>query len=125
MVPDDYDAEERYPLVIGLHGYGSNYERFSELFRRPYRTDTSRKSMKIRFIYAAPCAPHPMATGTEPGYSWTLREEGPGEKTIWMGADYISSLPRELLKSFNVNTTRVYLLGFFTGREHGLQHWPQ
>ncbi len=115
VLPDDYDAEEIYPLVIGLHGYGSNYERFSDLFRRPYRTDTSRKPMKIRFIYAAPCAPYPMATGTEPGYSWTLREEGLGEKTVFMGADYISSLPLELLKSFNVDTNRVYLLGFSQG----------
>ncbi len=115
VVPEDYDAEERYPLVIGLHGYGSNYERFSDLFQRPYKTDTSKKSMKIGFIYAAPCAPYPMAVGSEPGYSWTIRQEGLDEKTIKLDADYISSLALELLKSFNVDTNRVYLLGFSQG----------
>jgi len=111
IVPEDYDAEERYPLVIGLHGYGSNYERFSDLFRRDPKSDTA----GIDFIYAAPCAPYPITGGTEPGYSWTLREEDLDEKTIWMDSDYITSLLRELIKSYNVDTTRVYLLGFSQG----------
>ena len=111
IVPEDYDAEERYPLVIGLHGYGSNYERFSDLFRREPKSDNPR----VGFIYAAPCAPYPVSGGSEPGYSWTLREEGLAEKTIWMDSDYITSLPRELIKSYNVDTTRVYLLGFSQG----------
>ncbi|MEO0191904.1 MAG: alpha/beta hydrolase-fold protein [candidate division WOR-3 bacterium] len=115
VVPEDYDAEERYPLVIGLHGYGSDPKQFSDLFRRPYKTDTTKKSMKISFIYAVPCAPYPVSLGGKPGYSWTPPEGEIGKRAIWMDADYITSLPRELLKSYNIDTTRVYLLGFSQG----------
>jgi len=115
VVPEDYDAEKRYPLVIGLHGYGSNYERFSDIFRRSSKADTTEKAAGIDFIYAAPCAPYPMAGGPEPGYSWTLREKEMGEKTLRMDEAYITSLPLEILKSWNVDTTQVYLLGFSQG----------
>lgn len=115
VVPEGYDAEKRYPLVIGLHGYGSNYERFSDLFRKDSKSDTAGKATGVDFIYAAPCAPYPMAGGPEPGYSWTLCEEELGEKTLVMDDDYITSLPLEILKSWNVDTTQVYLLGFSQG----------
>jgi phospholipase/carboxylesterase len=115
VVPEDYNAEDRYPLVIGLHGYGSNYDRFSDLFRRDSKSDTAGKATGVDFIYAAPCAPYPMAGGPEPGYSWTLRDEELGEKSLVMDEDYITSLPLEILNSWNVDTTQVYLLGFSQG----------
>ncbi|TRZ41827.1 alpha/beta hydrolase [Robertkochia solimangrovi] len=63
-LPDNYDPDKPYTLVIGLHGYGSSAEGFLAL-SKPF-TDAG-------FIFAAPEAyyPVPLDNG-KLGYEWFL-----------------------------------------------------
>lgn len=52
---------EPMPLVVGLHGYGSNAASFAGLYGRIDSTG---------FIYAVPETPYPVTGGRETGFAW-------------------------------------------------------
>jgi len=106
-LPEDYDPEKKYRLVVGLHGYGSNSDRFIALWERFGKPD---------FIYAVPQAPYPFPVGKKVGYSWGLGETAEDEltdKTSTMSEDYIITVIQNLKQQYSV--AEIYLLGFSQG----------
>ncbi|MBN2601204.1 MAG: tetratricopeptide repeat protein, partial [Candidatus Marinimicrobia bacterium] len=54
-VPPDFDPDQEYPLLIGLHGYTGNAESMSRLWRL---------FKKQNFIYVCPEAPYTVVSST-------------------------------------------------------------
>ncbi|MBC8526768.1 MAG: hypothetical protein ISS28_01925 [Candidatus Cloacimonetes bacterium] len=105
-IPEDYDPNKSYPIIIGLHGYGSSLDRFMKLWK-----DFSESGC----IYVVPQAPYPFNIGKEIGYSWNLRvdDEEISKKTKEMSEQYIVDIVQELSEKYN--TENFYLLGFSQG----------
>ncbi|MBN2207714.1 MAG: hypothetical protein JW759_00225 [Candidatus Coatesbacteria bacterium] len=105
--PEGYDAEKTYPLLVGLHGYGSDPESFVGLWER---------FDNAQFIYAVPQAPYPYLRGNEQGYSWSapLPDEDPAsEQSKLQSEEYVANVVKYLKKQYKVGDT--YLLGFSQG----------
>jgi phospholipase/carboxylesterase len=97
----------KYPLVVGLHGYGSNPDRFITLWERFAGHD---------FIYAVPRAPYPFLVGKWIGYSWAKGIPGHrlmSERATTMTERYIAGVVKNLCNQYSVSD--VYLLGFSQG----------
>ncbi len=109
-LPAAFDPEKSYSLVVGLHGYGDNAEKYATLW------DSNK--LEIDFIYAAMEAPYPFSVGKEIGYSWFLRMD-PAEHTELMdiaGGMTVSNVLNciELLKK-EYKTGKIFLTGFSQG----------
>ena len=107
MLPDDYDPARQYPMIVGLHGYGSNIDRFIGLYDRFENHD---------FIYATPRAPFPFFNGSDLGYSWNEGDQN--DPDFWMRStenaiEYVAGAVEQLKDRYNVG--EVYLLGFSQG----------
>jgi len=106
-VPANFDSTKSYPLVVGLHGWGSNADGFLKLwdvFGDP------------EFIFAIPQAPYTFSLGKDIGYSW--EEWIPDEEELTLQArteseEYIMRVVQILEGSHNVDET--YLMGFSQG----------
>lgn len=104
-LPLDFDPRKRYPLVVGLHGFGSNHESFTGLW--------SRFGADPQFIYACPQGPYPVA-GRAPGFSWYTDADSatwPSVRTA--SEEYVLDVVRLLSARYRVSD--VYLLGFSQG----------
>lgn len=107
-VPADYDADEPTPLIVLLHGYGSNGPRQTEYFGLGDIVDD------YGFLLASP-------TGT--------RETQGNQSTFWNASDaccnffgsevddvaYIMAIINEMKDRYNVDERRVYLVGHSNG----------
>jgi phospholipase/carboxylesterase len=107
QLPDNFDPERSYPLVIGLHGYGANPDRYLTNW---YAFDSP------EFIYAVPQAPYAYWQGTYLGYSWWLL--GADDPEQWrhgvdLSQDYVLGVVDELTSQYNVSS--IYALGFSQG----------
>jgi phospholipase/carboxylesterase len=108
-LPYDYDADSgrSYPLVVGLHGYGSNAESFfaaGKLFAEE------------GIIYAVPQAPYTFLGSSGLGYSWTLRNTNDREvsdRSSALTIDYVVKVVENLKAQYQVGD--VYLFGFSQG----------
>lgn len=108
-LPDDYDADSgrSYPLVIGLHGYGSSAEHFfiaGKLFT------------EAGIIYAVPRAPYTFLSSSELGYSWSLRSASDPEasdRSSALAIDYVVEVVENLREQYQASD--VYLFGFSQG----------
>jgi phospholipase/carboxylesterase len=106
-LPDGWSPDSSYPLVVGLHGYGSNPEQFNSLYERAGRP---------RVIFASLRAPYPLNIGGEPGYSWstwTDTDTAVGPASSQMSAEAVSRLVMELKMRYRAGD--VYVLGFSQG----------
>jgi phospholipase/carboxylesterase len=106
-LPENYDPAKSYPLVVGLHGYGSNPDRFITLWERFANRD---------FIYASPRAPYPFLVGEWVGYSWDVRIHGHRlmtQRATAMTEAYVARVVKELTHRYKAED--VYLLGFSQG----------
>jgi phospholipase/carboxylesterase len=105
-LPADYSPNKAYPLVIGLHGYGSSAGRFSSnwfAFDNP------------QFIYACPNAPYPVP-GFADQYGWFLLNTGipeAEEHSRRYAVDYAAAVIAALKAKYNVS--QVFVLGFSQG----------
>lgn len=107
QLPEDYDTDKSYKLVIGLHGGGSSPENLINLW------DDSRK---IDFIYAVPQAPYSWLVGESIGYDWSLWPSGDTglmKRASDITPDYISDLLNFLNQKYKIKES--YLLGFSQG----------
>ncbi len=104
--PENYDSDQSYPLIIGLHGFGSNPDSFITLFDRFENPD---------FIYASPRAPYNREGGGQPGFSWFTWAEDPDYnlRVQDMTVEYVANTVNELTAEYNISD--VYLLGFSQG----------
>jgi phospholipase/carboxylesterase len=106
--PDNYDSTKAYPLLIMLHGYGSNGDSFLNI---------RDKMGASGFFVTAPRGPY--ATSilglNKPSYSWFYLTS---DKSLWRKADpyvidYIINIVRQVKSKHNVSG--VYLLGHSQG----------
>jgi len=102
-LPDPYDSTRTYPLVLGLHGFGSSPESF--LAVREYFGATD-------FFFAALRAPY---LAVQDGFSWSRRDAGPQVDATTTSAtiEYIATTIREIRQRYPVS--EVHLLGFSQG----------
>jgi len=107
--PENFNADEKYNLVIGLHGSGGNTEAFSTLWKFLDKPD---------FIFVVPEAPYPRSQTIgikRKQYFWDipgLKEEFrvKGDKLI---EKYILGVINEFSKNHKID--KVYLLGHSAG----------
>jgi predicted esterase len=107
QLPEGYDADQTYPLVVGLHGHGGRGDEFftpAPMFA------------KAGVIYAVLQAPYALAMAGRIGYSWNLRgvdneagDQGENELSI----RYILTAVDALEEKFHPDD--VYLMGFSQG----------
>ncbi|MBU0509428.1 dienelactone hydrolase family protein [bacterium] len=108
VLPTDYDPNQRYPLVVLLHSYGSNPERFAEVTSFINTTD---------FIYAVPEAPYSVLDATGRTFSH-LRERGnfhEDEGSARHTAEWIVSVADDMMKRYPIDGTRFSIIGFSQG----------
>lgn len=109
--PDDRNPEQRYPLVVGLHGYGDNGENFARLF--------AARGLETGFFFCVPQAPYAFSPGERLGYSWTREgeglPEGAGRQSYRLSREYVLSVIDEVRRQYPIDERRVFLLGFSQG----------
>ncbi len=107
LLPADYDPARVYPLVIGLHGFGSDLDRFATLW---YALDNP------QFILAVPQAPYAIPPVEGGGASWLPKEdletERWNEAAAW-SQEYVLATAQGLWQTHPTSAT--YLLGFSQG----------
>lgn len=107
FLPTDYDPHTAYPLVVGLHGFGSGPDEYVKLWKRFETVD---------FIYVVPQAPYPFLSDIDAvGYSWgywTATSSLP-PRSWKMSQDYVADVIEQMRSLYQVSD--VYLLGFSQG----------
>jgi phospholipase/carboxylesterase len=107
QLPEDYDPDKSYKLVIVMHGGGSSPENLINLWQ---------DHGKIDFIYAVPQAPYSWLVGESIGYDWSLWPSGKMEliqRASELTGDYIYDLLNFLNRKYKIEES--YLLGFSQG----------
>ncbi|NQU54542.1 MAG: hypothetical protein HQ522_18625 [Bacteroidetes bacterium] len=107
QMPDNYNPDKSYPLVISLHGGGSSFETFKNIWRH---------FENPRFIMATPEAPYKWLMGDKIGYDWSGWPSGDSvfmKRAIKLTSKYIENLILVLKEKYKVN--EVFLLGFSQG----------
>ena len=108
-LPDDFDEDKSYTLVVGLHGNGGNPTEFSSLWKDMGEHD---------FIYAIPGAPYPhtrYVSSKWDQYYWDFHS---GEKEIRLMNDqvvekYVLKTIEHFSRMYNIKD--VFLFGFSAG----------
>ena len=106
-LPAGYDSSRTYPLVIGLHGYGSNPKSFLGLYERAGSPD---------IIYVCLQAPYAFGAGRNLAYSWSTWSRDDStieEQSARLSSDFIASAAQKLSDRYHANGT--WLLGFSQG----------
>jgi phospholipase/carboxylesterase len=105
--PDGYDPEQRYPLVILLHGFGAQ---MGDLAGVCSAIDTR------AYLYALPNAPVRIQVGPGlVGYGWTSDPFRDSDGELDMAADKLAAFFREVMGRYNVEPGGVVLGGFSQG----------
>ena len=107
IVPDEYDSDSAYPLVVMLHGFGANMQDLAGL--APAINDTG-------YVYACPNAPIPFELGPgQTGFGWmTPRGGGTPEETA-NSEQLLSEFFDTIFEQFNIQPGQAFLLGFSQG----------
>jgi phospholipase/carboxylesterase len=108
-LPDHFNPQKKYPLLIGMHGYGGNADDFVRIYRH---------FIDREVIFACPEAPYHFTQnnqGRGSHFSWAVQIQ---DSKVWEKADplsltYVADVARQLRKQFKVGD--VYLLGFSQG----------
>ncbi|MDP8220642.1 MAG: alpha/beta hydrolase-fold protein [Candidatus Stygibacter frigidus] len=105
-LPDDYDPEKSYPLVIGLHGYGDTATNFIHIWQKFEAKD---------MILICPETFYSFSQGNDAGNSWfTWTDDEETNQQIEMKTEeYVEHVTRSLMDKYK--TDGVYLLGFSQG----------
>ncbi len=122
IAPEGVTSWGRYPLVVGLHGYGDNGENFAALF--------ARREIEAPFIYCVPEAPYAFSGGSRVAMSWGFG--GPGVplaaelRSALLAEEYILEVVRAVKREYPVDEQKVFVLGFSQGASMafrmGLRH---
>ena len=107
VLPDGYQRELRYPLVILLHGFGANMQDLAGL--APVINQTG-------YVYACPNAPIAFDLGSgQMGYGWTSpRGQGTPDE-VETAETLLAEFFDEVLRQFQVAPGQAILLGFSQG----------
>ena len=107
VLPDGYDPEARYPLVIMLHGFGANMADLAGL--APAINSTG-------YVYACPNAPIAVDLGFgQVGYAWMSPRGQSTPEEIASAERLLREFFDEVLQEFQVAPERAVLLGFSQG----------
>ncbi|MBM3330263.1 hypothetical protein FJY68_00245 [candidate division WOR-3 bacterium] len=106
-LPAGYDSTRAYPLVIGLHGFGSDPKSFARLYERAGSPD---------LIFACLQAPYQFGAGRDLGYSWSTWSKddsmvGPSSEAL--ACSFVATAAVRLTGQYK--TTGTWLLGFSQG----------
>jgi len=105
-LPENYNHEKAYTLVIGLHGGGSTPESFIKIWN---------DVKGVNFIYAAPQGPYSILF-EELGNEWSLWSSPDlkvRERAANLIGDYIAELIKVLKGQYRIDD--IYLSGFSQG----------
>ncbi len=105
FVPDDYDAETAYPLVVLLHGYGAD----SRL--QNYYFGTSDRVTDKQFVLVTPDGTKNPAGQRHWNAYWCC--DFYGENVDDVG--YVTGLIEAAKERYNIDADRVYLIGHSNG----------
>ncbi len=107
VLPDGYDPEARYPLVVMLHGFGANMADLAGL--APAINPTG-------YVYACPNAPISFNLGFgQTGYAWMSPRGQSTPEEIASAERLLGEFFDEVLQEFQVAPERAVLLGFSQG----------
>ena len=107
VLPDDYDPQTSYPLIIMLHGFGANMQDLAGLAPVINSRD---------YIYACPNAPIVFDLGGgRPGYGWSSPRGQSTTEEIQTAELLLAGFFEEVLQQFQVAPGRALLLGFSQG----------
>ena len=107
VVPDGYDPEARYPLVIMLHGFGANMADLAGL--APAINSTG-------YVYACPNAPIAFNLGFgQTGYGWMPPRGQATPENVGNAERLLGEFFDEVAQGFQVAPGRAVLLGFSQG----------
>jgi len=107
QLPDNFNNEKGYTLLIALHGGGGSYESFRNIkkhFSDPH------------FILATPEAPYKWQLGGELGYDWLAwpsKDTSFMQDAIALTSTYIETILTNLMSRFRIKN--IYLMGFSQG----------
>ena len=109
--PDNYDAAQKYPMVILLHGFGAHMGDLASL--APAIDATS-------YVYIFPNAPIPFELGPgATGYGWTYPRRMPQElrraDDVDSVVDMLATLVDEVTEHYATEPGQVILGGFSQG----------
>jgi len=93
-VPNNYNPKEKFPLIICLHGTGSNSAAFHNLFK-PVTDD-------MGFVLLTPQG----SKMTDENFGWTWGKDA--EQSILNSIEYVR-------KTVNIDISKIYILGFSSG----------
>ena len=107
ILPDDYNPDLAYPLVVLLHGFGANMQDLAGLTPAINRTG---------YVYACPNAPIPFDLGGgHMGFGWmTPRGMGTPDESKQAEA-LLSEFFEEVFQQFHITPGRSVLMGFSQG----------
>lgn len=107
-VPDDFDPNRTYSVVVGLHGFGATPQSF---------LGTTFDIANAGFILASVTAPYRfLLNDTLTAYDWSYRHLGQGalsQRATQLSVDYILAAVAGLRTSYQID--KVYLMGFSQG----------
>ena len=107
-VPDDFDRNRTYSVIVGLHGFGATPESF---------LGTTFDIANAGFILASVTAPYRfLLNDTLTAYDWSyryLRQAALSRRATQLSIDYILAAVAGLRTSYPID--KVYLMGFSQG----------
>lgn len=107
VLPDGYNPELRYPLVIMLHGFGAHMADLAGL--APAINSTG-------YVYACPNAPIAFDLGLgQAGYGWTSPRGQSTPEEVANSESLLGGFFDEVFEQFQVAPGRAVLLGFSQG----------
>ena len=107
VLPDDYNPERRYPLLIMLHGFGANMQDLAGL--APVINSGG-------YVYACPNAPIAFDLGSgHAGYGWTAPRGDATAEEVQHAESLLGEFFEEVLEKFKVAPGQSVLLGFSQG----------
>ena len=107
VLPDGYDPEAAYPVVIMLHGFGANMHDLAGL--APPINSTG-------YVYACPNAPIPFNLGQgHAGFGWMTPRGGSTPDEMANSEKLLDDFFQEVLEKFRVGPGKALLLGFSQG----------
>ena len=107
VVPDDYTPGSSYPLVIMLHGFGSNMQDLAGL--APAINATG-------YVYACPNAPISFQLGPgQTGFGWMTPRGGGAPEETANSEKLLGDFFDTVFQHFNVPPGQALLLGFSQG----------
>ena len=107
VVPDDYDENRRYPLVIMVHGFGANMQDLAGLA----------PAINARgYVYACPNAPIAFDLGAgHAGYGWASPRGESTPEEYATAESLLGEFFDEVFQQFFVGPGNALLLGFSQG----------